>query len=341
MNRRRLSILLVLLAVVVGAAACTTSQAEEADERSADRADESGSGGAAGDDSAATPTSTTIATVTLPDPEVGAGSCEMVVYTPPGAPERHEAELCVPTAATRRDVGIVLVHGGSGKFGDHNGVAPWAEAYTDEGYVTLAVTYHLFDLDDRSPVFPRPEQDIKAAVQFLRGSADALGLDPERILVQGLSAGARLGAVAFTTGNDPYFAGPSLWPDIPDHVNGFVGFYSTYDATLEDDGFYYGGERDDDDPEVRRRWAKADALANAGDATGPGVFFSGDDDWNVLITQMEQFVDALDEAGLEGQATVAEDGDHGFDQADGELTTSGEQALTGLLWWLDDRFPQD
>jgi hypothetical protein len=44
--------------------------------------------------------------------------------------------------------------------------------------------------------------------------------------------------------------------------------------------------------------------------------------------------------GLEGQATVAKDAEHGFDQADGDLTTGGEQALTALLWWLDSRFPQ-
>jgi acetyl esterase/lipase len=273
------------------------------------------------------------------EPDVEAGTCELVPYTPPAAPEEQEGELCVPDAPAR-DVGIVLVHGGSGKFGNHTGVAPWAEAYTAEGYVTLAIDYHLFDTRDRRPVFPRPEQDVKAAVQFLRGNADRLGLDPERILVQGLSAGARLGAVAFTTGDDPYFAGPGLWPGVPDHVNGFVGFYSTYDGTFEDDRFYYGGERDDDDPAVRRRWAKADSLANAGDASGPGMFFTGEDDWDLLVTQMEEFVEILDGDGLEGRATVADNGEHGFDQADGTLTTSGRQALTALLWWLDDRFPQ-
>src|SRR5690606_5631550 len=104
------------------------------------------------------------------------------------------------------------------------------------------------------------------AVQFLRGNAAALDLDPERIVVHGLSAGARLAAVAYTTGGDPYFDGPSLCTGVPDHVNAFIGFYSTYDGTLEDDRLYYGGERDDEDPEVRRRWAKADALANASDA---------------------------------------------------------------------------
>jgi acetyl esterase/lipase len=285
------------------------------------------------------PSGPTSTTVTLPDPGVEDGTCELVPYTPPGAPEEQDGELCVPSGR-HRDVGIVLVHGGGGKFGDHNGVGPWAERYTDDGYVTLAIDYHLFDTGDRQPVVPRPEQDVKAAVQFLRGNADALGLDPERIVVQGLSAGARLGAVALTTGHDPYFAGPSLWDGVPDHVNAFIGFYSTYDGTLEDDAFYYGGERDDEDPAVRRRWAKADSLANAANASGPAVLFTGDEDWNVLVTQMEQFVDTLDDVGLEGQATVAEDAEHGFDQADGDLTTGGEQALTALLWWLDSRFPQ-
>lgn len=274
------------------------------------------------------------------EPDIEAGTCDLVPYTPPAAPEVHEGDLCLPEAP-KRDVGIVLVHGGSGKYGNHAGVAPWAEAYTAEGYVTLAIDYHLFETDDRRPVFPRPEQDVKAAVQFLRGNAELLGVDPERILVQGFSAGARLGAVAFTTGDDPYFAGPSLWAGVADHLNGFVGFYSTYDGTFEDDRLYYGGERDDDDPAVRRRWAQADSLTHADQATGPGMFFTGEDDWNLLVTQMEEFVDLLVEADLEGRATVADNGEHGFDQVAGELTAGGNQALTALLWWLDDRFPQE
>lgn len=322
------------LTLVAVTGACSFERADDGQDAAA--AEPDGGGGERGP--SASTTSTT--PVTLADPGVAPGSCEMVVYTPPAAPEEHDGELCVPRAP-HRDVGLVLVHGGSGKFGDHHGVAPWAEAYVDDGYVTLAVNYHLFATSDRGPVFPRPEQDVKAAVQYLRGNAAALDIDPERIVVQGLSAGARLGAVAYTTGDDPYFDGPSLWPGVPDHVNGFIGFYSTYDGTLEDDALYYGGERDDEDPIVRKRWAKADALANADGAVGPAVFFTGDEDWNVLVVQMEQFVDALDELGIEGRANVVDDGEHGFDQIGGELTTSGEQAFTALRWWLDDRFPQD
>jgi acetyl esterase/lipase len=181
---------------------------------------------------------------------------------------------------------------------------------------------------------------VKAAVQWLRGNAVALGIDPERIIAQGLSAGARLGAVAYTSGDDPWFTGPELWPGIADHLNGFVGYYSTYDGSLESDATYYGGERDDDDAEVRRRWAEADSLANAGDVVGPAYFFTGEDDWSLLIMQMEAFVDGVSDAGFDAESQVTSDGDHGYDQVGGDLTRAGEADLAVLLEWLDQQFPQ-
>jgi acetyl esterase/lipase len=90
---------------------------------------------------------------------------------------------------------------------------------------------------------------------------------------------------------------------------------------------------------VRNAWALAASLAHADQATGPGIFFTGEDDWSVLIEQMDSFVEQLDDVGVEGRSTVAPDGDHGFDQRNGALTQSGRQALTGLRWWLADRFP--
>ena len=70
---------------------------------------------------------------------------------------------------------------------------PWSNRLNTEGYVTFAVDYHLFSEGVGSPVFPLPEQNIKAAVQYLRGTANALGIRNDHIVVEGFSSGARLG----------------------------------------------------------------------------------------------------------------------------------------------------
>jgi acetyl esterase/lipase len=277
---------------------------------------------------------------TLPDPGIPSGDCREVVYTPPTAPTEHEADLCRP-AEQRSDVGIILVHGGGGVSGSKEGMFAWSESYLDAGYTTMAVDYTLFEPGQRDPAFPQPEQDLKAAVQYLRGTSRSLGLDPQRIVIQGFSAGARIGAVVYTTGNDPWFAGPTAWPDIADHANALIGLYGTYDGTLQNERTYYGGDADDDDPEVRERWEKANAIENADGAVGPAFLFSGDEDWFELIDQMEALTTELLELGLPARSFVVEGGEHGYDQGQRGLSRLGRETLAQTLFFLDDQFPRD
>jgi acetyl esterase/lipase len=311
-----------------------------------------------GDDAAAEETPTSLAAttpptdesgepltqVTLPDPEVLGGSCGAVTYTPPSAVEPFDAELCRPAGAEARDVGIVLVHGGGGIGGDLTGMTAWSEAYVAAGYTTLSIDYDLFDPGIESPVFPRPEQNVKAAVQYLRGIAPSLGLDPDRILVHGQSAGARLGAVAFTTAGDERFEGRELWPGIDQRVNGFIGFYSTYDGTMQYDEQYYGGPRDDPDAEVRANWVAADSIVNAGRdgaINGPAAFFTGELDWTELAAQQEQLAEQVEAAGYAATSYVHPGGEHGYDSGPSGLTEGGLAAAFAITAWLDGLFPQD
>lgn len=276
----------------------------------------------------------------LPDPGIAPGECDDVTYTPPAAPEPREGRLCLPEVG-RHDVGLILVHGGGGISGDGTAMTAWSQAYLEAGYTTLAIDYTLFRPGDDGPVFPAPEQDLKAAVQFLRGSASWLGIDPEHLVVHGVSAGARLGSVALTTGNDPWFEGPTSWTDIGDHVNGLVGLYGTYDGYVAYDAVYYGGDEDDRDPAVVRRRARGDAIDNADGATGPAILFAGEEDWIVLTAQMQAFSRALRRAGFDTETSVVPDADHGYDLGTGGLTARGRQTLQDVLGWLDEQFPMD
>lgn len=276
----------------------------------------------------------------LPDPQVAPGECKQVTYTPPTATKRFQGELCRP-GADQRDVAVMIIHGGSGVSGGPTGMRPWATRLLAEGYVVLMPAYHLFEPGGESPVFPRPEQNIKAAVQFLRGTANATGIRRERIVVQGMSAGARLGSVAYTHPDDPYFQGPELWPGISDEVNGFIGFYHTYDGSMQYSTQYYGGRDDSKDPEVRERWDHADAMASAAAARGPALFITGDRDWNLIVEHQNDFAERLRAAGQDATTVVIKGGSHGFDSGSAKrLSRLGEQAAIEVLRWLNEQFPQ-
>lgn len=277
---------------------------------------------------------------TLASPGVVPGTCGAATYTPPTAKEAFQGELCRP-ATDQRDVAVILVHGGGGFSGTYAGMKPWADRLNAEGYVTFAVEYHLFAEYGGGPVFPWPEQNLKAAVQYLRGTANALGIRRDRIAVEGFSAGARLGAEAFTTPDDPYFAGPELWPDLSDAVNAYIGFYHPLDGSMQQEYTYYGGPEDSPDPVVRQRWEMADSLAHADRAKGPAVLFTGDADWDIQITQGQEFVQRLQAAGQRAHLGIIPGGGHGFDQGDGvRLTRLGEASATGVLIFLNTSFPQ-
>jgi acetyl esterase/lipase len=284
-------------------------------------------------------TTTTTVPDALPDPEVAPGECKIVTYTPPSAKVAMPGELCRPKE-NQRDVAIIVVHGGSGIGGSYQGMRRWANRYIAEGYVTFLPEYYLFGVGGESPVFPHPEQNIKAAVQYLRGTGNALGISKDRIVVQGQSAGARVGAVAYTTPGDLLFMGPELYADVDDTVNGFIGFYHPYDGTMQYADQYFGGTEFSTDPKVQTRLDKGDSLGHANDAEGPALFITGGDDWDIIDQQQEAFAAALELNGHEAESVVIPGGGHGFDEGGNTLSRLGEQSAELTLQWLNTNFPQ-
>ena len=104
----------------------------------------------------------------------------------------------------------------------------------------------------RAPCSRGPSRTSRPRCNTCGARPGALGISRKNIVVQGMSAGARVGAVAYTTPNDEYFAGPELWPDISDTVNGFIGFYHPYDGSMQYSSQYYGGSDESSDPRGAR-----------------------------------------------------------------------------------------
>ena len=273
-----------------------------------------------------------------PAPDVAEHRCGTVTYTPPTASEAHRADLCRPAGDPRG--AVILVHGGGGYSGDRSTTREWADWYRAQGFVTLSIDYTLLGDGSPEPVYPRPEQDMKAAIQWARIQAEPLGYDPQRILLHGSSAGARLAAQAFVTPGDSWFQGPDVWPDVADDAAGLIGFYGYYDGDTLEAERYYGGLPDTGDRPATRRWVHADSVSQAVNATGPVLLFHGDVDGLINIAQTERFGAALAESGVDVTTFIVTDGDHAFDGRLGDLTTdTGADAAAEVATWLDERFP--
>ena len=322
MSRRHpvLGVILVLIVVVAVAAVALVHFSGDAESTTA-----------------AAPSTTTAPAWPKPTPAetatIPVEGCATIVYTPPAASVAHAGDLC--RSPNPSGQAIVLVHGGGGYSGSRASLAPWTLWYQSHGFETLAVDYTLVGDGTPAPVYPAPERDVKAAVQYLRRHSDALGIDPEAIMVQGSSAGARLGAQVHVTSGDPWFASDDLWPGVPDHTNGFVGFYGYYDGTSLVPEDYFGGPRDSPDPEVQERMAHADSVDQAHHATGPALLFHGDVDGLVDVSQTERLGRALAESGSDVTTRILIDENHAFDQRPGDpFTDIGRVAAQEILDWL-------
>ena len=102
-------------------------------------------------------------------------------------------------SATTRVPGILMIHGGGFVIGsveaEHAGAALTA---IGTGAVVVSVEYRL------APEHPYPAalHDCYAALQYLHGDADALGVDRERVALTGASAGGGLAAATALLARD-------------------------------------------------------------------------------------------------------------------------------------------
>lgn len=98
---------------------------------------------------------------------------------------------------------VIMVHGGSWQGGSRTDLSALNHYLTARGYVTAAISYRLAP----EHKFPAQKEDVLAAVAYLKRNAEALGVDPTRIVLMGRSAGGQLALIAGYTANDPAIRG--------------------------------------------------------------------------------------------------------------------------------------
>jgi acetyl esterase/lipase len=129
---------------------------------------------------------------------------------------------------------IVNVHGGYWRRGSRDTFQHWGPYLAERGYAGFTISYRL--TKPGTKMFPQSVNDVRAAVQFLRGSAAELNLDPARIALWGNSAGAHLAALVALAGDSPLFAGAypqDRHASLSSGVKLLIGTYGIYDLLAQ------------------------------------------------------------------------------------------------------------
>ncbi len=93
---------------------------------------------------------------------------------------------------------VLMLHGGGWSRGSKDMLGPHAMALAEQGFVAIASEYRLTG----EARFPAQIHDAKRAIRWARGHAGALGFDPDRLCLEGHSAGAHLALLAAATPDD-------------------------------------------------------------------------------------------------------------------------------------------
>jgi acetyl esterase len=95
---------------------------------------------------------------------------------------------------------IVYFTGGGWVGGDVEGQIPNAAWFRDQGIIGIDADYRVKSRHGTSPI--ECIQDAKSAIRYVRSHALELGIDPDRIIAAGGSAGGHLAACTFIDGGD-------------------------------------------------------------------------------------------------------------------------------------------
>jgi acetyl esterase/lipase len=232
-----------------------------------------------------------------------------------------QGDLYLPTS--RRNVpALVAVHGGGWQQGARNAFEHWGAHLAAHGYALFAISYRLAKKGHKA--FPQAVQDVMAAVQFVRGSAGELGIDPARVALFGASAGAHLGALAALGGRAKIFAGgypgdPHAGVDTA--VKAFVGVYGVYDLVAMWEMYRLASPLDNNienflgaaPPDDRQLYFDASPISYAtyaNNKTAVLLAFGTEDDLVDRKPHSEAFLKALKQAGFFARSCVVQGAGH-------------------------------
>lgn len=232
---------------------------------------------------------------------------------------RQKLDLFLPTTQSEAPRPLlVFIHGGAWRAGNKRGGAYQLRPFLDGRYVGASIGYRL----SNEAIWPAQIHDCKAAIRWLRGNAAEYGIDPDRIVAFGTSAGGHLVAMLGTSAEVKSVEG-----DIGKHleqssrVQGVIDFFGPsdllsmgqspaidHDAADSPESVLVGGKL-----ALRKEQAKnASPTTFVTNDDASFLIVHGDQDRLVPFQQSELLHARLKAQQVESQFIRIQNGGHGF-----------------------------
>jgi acetyl esterase/lipase len=205
---------------------------------------------------------------------------------------------------------MVTIHGGGWRRSDKTGYGLRnADVFTRDGYVVVSPDYVLSARG--MPSWPENFEDVQAAVQWVRGNASTLDINPNEIVAEGESAGANLAALLGVYSTQGSGSGVSS------AVDAVVAVSTPTDLTTLYDESHYAGHAaaqflGGSPEQVPADYIAASPIDHVSPGDPPMLLIHGRQDPLIPVSQSEDFQAALTAARVPNELLLVHGG-HGLD----------------------------
>ncbi len=192
---------------------------------------------------------------------------------------------------------ILFFHGGGWKGGAFDQLQPHSKYFSSRGMVGINVEYRVETIHKTSPL--ECVKDAKSAFRWVRKNAKKLGIDSNKIVGCGGSAGGHIVAVAGST-------------DGLDEVGEDMSFSSKPNAMVLFNPVLSTGTNGYGYNRVKDYWEEISPIHNINKKIPSTVLFFGTDDKHIPVALVNNYKNKLKEKGVRCDLHFYEGQPHGF-----------------------------
>jgi acetyl esterase/lipase len=233
----------------------------------------------------------------------------------PGGHWRQVLDVYLPPEGAGPYPTILAFHGGGFYARSKDHYAPYARHFTDQGYALVPANYRFAPAD----TYPAQVEDAFCALAWIHANASEFGFDNDRIFVMGDSAGGYLASMLGTVETPETYQGECPF-EIQQSTSplGVVVLYGFFDLTNLD-----GFDPDSVEASLEKfmgatvsevpgeRLAEMSAMSWIDGGEPPFLVIHGIEDEAIQSWVSEDFVNALEAAGVDATLVLVDDG-HAF-----------------------------
>lgn len=240
-----------------------------------------------------------------PAPDIGNLKVEKdIVFAKAGSMDL-KLDVYQPAAGvTSKRTAIIHLFGGGFFSGNKSAgyIINDIKALAPKGYTNVSANYRL----SKEGFWPSQIHDVKAAIRWTRANAGKLGIEPNRIVIAGYSAGGMLSLLAAGTNGKPEFEGDLGTTGISSDVNASIGVYPLASAQIAGSLWPQGQAT----PEAI---AAASPTTYISDKFAPTIFIHGTNDGTIPVASSVDFFTKLHALKVPTTLTLIQGADHAFD----------------------------